>query len=46
MNQQITTNKATPNKQNAVFNIDFWEKKFKEHKAIFNGLIMKLKQLN
>ena len=42
LNQQIMDNKANPNKQQAVFNIDFWEKKFKEHKATFSDLVRKL----
>lgn len=42
LNQQIANNKANQNKQQAVFNIDFWEKKFKEHKTTFAELLKKL----
>ena len=42
LNKQIADNKANPNKQEAVFNIDFYEKKFKEHKATFSALVRKL----
>ena len=42
LNQQIVSNKANPDKQQAVFNIDFWEKKFKDHKETFDDLVRKL----
>ncbi len=38
LNQQIATNKLTPNKQHAIASIGLWEQKFKEHRKTLQNL--------
>ena len=43
INQQIASNKANPDKQTAVSQINFYEDKLKGHRATFDSLRNKLK---
>ncbi|MCP4365304.1 MAG: hypothetical protein GY800_08420 [Planctomycetes bacterium] len=45
INNQITQSKAQFDKQKAVGDVDFWEKKFKDHKKTFQEILSKLEQL-
>ena len=42
INNQISQNKANFDKKKAVMDVDFWEKKFKEHKQTLQDIVVQV----